>query len=143
MGGSRIIVVHHPGVSLKFRAFDGGLDRSAFEKRDLGAFGVGVGVGIGMSIKSSILGSTTSGYAVNPWMVQIRISRPESGEEEKREEKSIRDERRFWPEVVRGRLVEKDVAMARRMSADGEDKVKSEAKREMSSRVFHGRPQTQ
>jgi hypothetical protein len=82
MGESRI--VDDLGVSLNLRAFDGGLDRSSFKKRDRG----GSGVGIGMGIKSSILSRSTNGSAVNSWMVGIHISGPESKQEDEREEKS-------------------------------------------------------
>jgi hypothetical protein len=102
-----LILDHHSGVSLNFRAFDGALDRRAFKKRHFGASDVGIGMGIGMNIKSSILSRRTNGYAVNPSMVQIRRSGPESGQEDEREEKSIRNERRFCPEIVIGRLARK------------------------------------
>jgi hypothetical protein len=132
-------IIDYLGVSVNFRAVDGELDRRAFKKRDLGASGVG----IGMSISSLILSRRTNGYAVNLWMVQIRISGRESGQEDEREEKSIRDERRFWPEILIGRWVEKDMVISRGVSDDGEDEVQSEEKREISSKFFHGRSRTQ
>jgi hypothetical protein len=95
-----------------------------------------------MSIKLSILSRRTNGYAVNPWMVQIRISSTRSGQEDEGEEKSIRDERRFWPEILIGKLVEKDMVISQGVPADGGDNVRSEYQREMSSKFFHG-PYTQ
>jgi hypothetical protein len=98
-----------------------------------------MGIRIGMSIKSWILSRKTNGYAANHWMVQIRISGPKFGQKDEREEKSISNERRFWPEIMIGRLVEKDMVISRGVSADGEDKVKSESQREISGKFFHGR----
>jgi hypothetical protein len=75
--------------------------------------------------------------------VQIRISGPESGQESERDEKSIRDKRQFWTEIVIGSLVEKDMIISRGMLANGENKVKNKYKIEISSRFFHRRSQTQ
>jgi hypothetical protein len=115
MGGSWI--VGHLGVFLNFRFVDGVLDRRAFKKRDLGCSMVGFGT----NIKSSVGSRSTNGNAVNFWMVQIRITDPESEQEDEREEKSTREERRFWREIVIGRFVEKDMVISRDMSADDEE----------------------